>query len=658
MGSNRSGTGAALFPDDLLPDGNIRTNVTTGVSRRAFVAALAGAPVAASAAVRPAGASERPNILWLVSEDNNPYIGAYGDKRARTPTIDALARKGLLFRNVYSNAPVCAPSRFAILTGIYPESCAPANQMRAIAKLPKDFRTYPELMRQAGYFCTNNAKTDYNCDVDPAAIWDVEGAEGHWRKRPAGKPFMAVFNYETTHEIQLFKVNPGHMTPDGVKDAIPPFLPDTPGIRQDFASYYNLMEKMDAQLAQRLAELEADGLADDTIVFYYSDNGGVLGRSKRYCYDEGLRCALVVYVPPKWQHLMPAKPGSKLTSPVSFIDLAPTVLALAGMTQPPQMRGRPLLGQAVRPQSYAFGMRNRMDERIDFQRTVTDGRWRYIRNYMPHRPWGQHQAFEWLAKGYQDWEQAHRDGTLTPVQDRFFQTKPFEELYDLHADPHEIENLAPLPAHQNMLLNLRRAVDDHMFAVRDNGFLPEGMAGEGWFESRNERLYPLRQVMDLAVIAARGEASGLPTLQDGLASPVEVLRYWAATGLLILGKDARAAWPALEAAMRTDASPYVRLVAAEALARYADPREPVAFLAGLVDAPPSWQIQLHALNALTFIGESALPALPSVRRAAESEQEYVRSAGRYLGAILDGSYKPSMPIFDLEYMMRRARGTG
>lgn len=620
------------------------------LARRALLAGVAGL----AAAPAGAAAKERPNILWLVSEDNNPYAGAYGDRLARTPTIDALARKGLLFRHVYSTAPVCAPSRFGILTGVYPESCAPANHMRATATLPAGFRTYPELLRPAGYFCTNNAKTDYNCDVDPAAIWDVEGTGGHWRKRPDGKPFMAVFNYETTHESQIFRPTAGRVTPAMV--TVPPFLPDTPGVRQDFASYHNLMEKMDGQLAARLAELSADGLADDTIVFHYSDNGGVLPRSKRYCYEEGHRCEMVVYVPPKWRHLMPSAPGSEVTTPVSFIDLAPTVLALAGVAQPPQMRGTPLLGPAAKPQRYAFGMRNRMDERYDMIRTVGDGRWRYIRNYMPHRPWGQHQAFEWLAKGYQDWEAAHRAGTLDAVQDRFFGKKPYEELYDLAADPHQIRNLAGEASAAPRLAAMRRALDAHMVAIHDNGFVPEGMAGEGHGQSRDPSLYPLAEVMALAAVAARGDPADVPRLAAALGSPNAVVRYWAATGLLIRGAAAAPARAAIEQAMRTDPAPQVRVVAAEAAAMLGASREAIAFLARLVDAPPGWQVQLQALNALTFVGEAARPALPSVRRAADSEQEYVRNAGRYLAAVLDGTYTPAMPVFDLERMMRRAAG--
>lgn len=620
------------------------------IDRRGVMGLAAAASLLSRAANAAPG--ERPNILWLVSEDNNPRVGAYGDRLARTPTIDALAAKGVLYRNVYSNAPVCAPSRFGILTGVYPESCAPANQMRAEAKLPPGFRTYPELLRDAGYFCTNATKTDYNCNIDPRAIWDVQGPDGHWRKRPAGKPFMAVFNYETTHESQLFKPTPGRVTPAMV--AVPPYLPDTPGIRQDFASYYNLMERMDGQLAARLAELTADGLAEDTIVFHYSDNGGVLPRSKRYCYDEGLRCELVIHVPAKWRHLMPAKPGSVIDHPVSFIDLAPTVLSIAGVAQPPQMRGSALMGRRIgSPARVVFGMRNRMDERIDFTRTVTDGRWRYIRNYMPHRPWGQHQAYEWQAIGYQDWETAWRAGTLNAVQRRFFEPKPFEELYDLRTDPHQIASRIDDPRAARLLKAMRAALDAQMIAIHDNGFIPEGMPGEGYVESRNAALYPLKAVMAVAAAAARGDPAQRAMLRSHLDSPVAVLRYWAATGMLVLGPQACGEQTTLERLMRDDPSPYVRIVAAEAVARLGDDGSAVRVLAALVDAAPSWQVQLHAINALGFAGKGMEGAIETIRRAARGENDYVRTVGRYLEAVITGNYTPASQIFELDRLRQR-----
>lgn len=619
---------------------------TLRVSRRTALGALAGLaamPSVNALATRPSG---RPNILWLVSEDNNPFIGAYGDPLAHTPTIDSLARKGLLYRNAFSNAPVCAPSRFGILTGMYPESCSPANQMRAVAHWPDSFQTYPELMRQAGYFCTNSVKTDYNCDVDPAAIWDRQGPEASWRDRSPGQPFLSVHNFMITHESNLFRPTAGRVTPDMVQ--VPAYLPDTPEIRQDFASYYNLMEKMDAQVGQKLAELEADGLADDTIIFYYSDNGGSLPRSKRYCYDEGLRCALVIHVPPKWRHWMPAAPGSEITSPVSCIDLAPTLLSIAEAPQPSYMPGKPFLGPAnAGPQAYAFGMRNRMDERIDFVRTVTDGRWRYIRNYMPHRPWGQHGAFEWLAQGYQSWEREHLAGRLNPAQDRFFQTKPYEELYDLAADPDQVHDLAKDPAQRERLGALSQALDQHMLEIHDNGFLPEGMPGEGYAASRDPALYPLADVMRLGEFAARGDPDAYGEFVKQLQSPVDVLRYWAATGLLILGPKARRAKAALRKVVRNDGSPQVRIVAAEALAGLGEASSGVPALVAVLNGHAPWQVKLQAINALTFIGDDAKPALGAVQALMDHQNVFLRSTSKYLVLQLTGRYTPETPIFDM-----------
>ena len=336
----------------------------TGISRRSILQLAAGVTAAAGMerALAASGSRDRPNILWLVSEDNAPWIGAYGDRMARTPHLDALARKGIVYENAFSTAPVCAPSRFAILTGVHAQSNAPAQHMRARAAFPAALSTYPDLLRRAGYHCTNNAKPDYNCDVDPAAIWVESSDRAHWRSRPAGAPFVTVFNTMTTHERFLFKPVPGAASPAEVR--VPRYLPDTPAIRQDFASYHNLIERMDGEIGARLAELEADGLADDTIVFYYSDHGGILPRTKHYAYNEGFRAPLIVYLPPKWAHLAPAPAGSRIKAPVSFVDLAPTLLSLAGVAKPATMQGRAFLGRpAVACNRIVFGARDRMDER-------------------------------------------------------------------------------------------------------------------------------------------------------------------------------------------------------------------------------------------------------------------------------------------------------
>jgi hypothetical protein len=280
------------------------------LSRRTFLTSSVSAAAlsAMSAEMRAADANERPNILWLVSEDNFPFIGAYGDARARTPAIDALAKAGVRYANAFSNAPVCAPSRFAIITGMHAESCGPAHHMRAQGKVPSFVQGFPKYLRDAGYYCANNGKTDYNAELDMAAMWDDASERAHWRNRPEHAPFFAVFNLMTTHESQMFAAVDGRVKSTDVR--VPAYLPDVPATRRDIASYHNLMERMDAEVAAHLAALDDADLADDTIVFYYSDNGGVLPRSKRYCYDQGLRVAMVARFPARWAHLAPGAPGA------------------------------------------------------------------------------------------------------------------------------------------------------------------------------------------------------------------------------------------------------------------------------------------------------------------------------------------------------------
>lgn len=608
--------------------------------------ALGLGAVAAPLAAAP-GSVRLPNILWLVSEDNNPYIGAYGDGLAHTPNIDGLAKKGILYRNSYSNAPVCAPSRFAILTGINPESCSPAQHMRAEAKLPPQFKTYPELMRQVGYYCINNPKTDYNCNIDPKAIWDVQGIEGHWRNAPKDKPFLCVLNTGTSHEQHICQSDSGRVKPADVR--IPGFLPDTETTRRDFARYYNVMENMDGEIGNWLAQLKNDGLDDDTIVFYYGDNGGVLPRSKRYCYEEGLRVPLIVYFPPKWQHLAPARSGSVIDAPVTLIDLPATLLSIAGIAQPAQMTGTALAGHRIAtPKSYAFGFRDRMDERYDLVRTVTDGRWRYIRNYMPHRALGQHVGFEWeVQASYREWNALHLAGKLTQEQDRFFQPKAFEELYDLQADPDEVNNLVDHPAGRDTARRLRTALDRHMLAINDNGFLPEGAKGEGYFESRDRSIYPLKKLMLVAAAAARRDSRNLTRFQTLLKSPVLATRVWAARGLLILGKDARPAIDQLRQLVTSDPADHVRIVAAEALVGLGELTQAVALLAELADEHHPLPVRMQAYDALSNIGRAAIPALPVIRKAANAklrrfvDPEYPKRMALYLVATLEGTYDPT-----------------
>lgn len=614
------------------------------IDRRTLLTGMAGAGLAGGCATTGAGSRPdprgRPNILWLVSEDNNPFIGAYGDALAHTPHIDAMARSGLLYRKVYANAPVCAPSRFCLLTGIHPESNGPAHHMRADSTLPAFIKTYPQHLRAAGYYCTNNEKTDYNATVDPKAIWDDSSATAHYRNRPANTPFMAVFNFETTHESRLFGVTEGRVKPQDVR--VPSTMPDSDAVRRDYASYYNLMEKMDAQVGEKLAELERAGLAEDTIVFYYSDNGGCLPWSKRHCREDGLRCALVVHVPAKWADYAPAAMGSEIAAPVSFIDFVPTLLSIAGIAQPAELPGTPFLGRTIAaPKRLAFGMRNRMDERYDFVRTVSDGSYRYIRNYMPHRPMAQVNAFPLMLRSYQDLYRRHQAGQLNAVQARFFEPRPYEELYDLTADTDQTRNLARDPMQLPRMQAFRTALDRHMLAITDNGFIPEGSPLEGYEASRAPGAYPLAQIMALAQVAASGDPARLSDLVAGLASPNDVMRYWAATGVVILKARAEPARAALIAALDREASPHVRVVLAEALTHVGEgPRARDAFRQTLSSGSDS--VALQALNAMTHVDPAFRP-LDAIARWAK-DPGYLGRATRYLQRVAAGGFDPSVSL--------------
>ena len=289
----------------------------------------------------------------------------------------------------------------------------------------------------------NPAKTDYNIAGNDKATWEKGKT---WSDAPAGKPWMLVINSMTTHESCL---HGSTVHEEYLKEpfTLPPYHPDTPEIRSNWVEYYHKMTKMDEQFGAILDKLEKDGLADDTIVFYYSDHGGILPRSKRYVYDSGLRVPLIIRFGKHFQHLAPASPGSKIDRLVSFVDIAPSLVSLAGGKMPPQFQGQAFLGpQTGEERKYVFGFRGRMDERIDLSYSIRDAQYRYIRNYYPHLPQGQHHDYLWKMPATVSWEKEFMAGRCNAVQSAFWLPKATEELYDEQADPYEIKNLATDPA--------------------------------------------------------------------------------------------------------------------------------------------------------------------------------------------------------------------
>ncbi len=561
-------------------------------------------------------AADRPNILWITSEDNaSHWIGCYGNTEASTPRIDALAATGLRFTRAYSNGPVCAVARSTLLNGAYAVTQG-TEHMRSRHEIPDTFQSYPRLMRGLGYYCTNNAKTDYNFKGNDASHWDECGGQAHYRNRPAGAPFFAVFNLEVTHESNLFpgKVAnnrkrgaiPEKTRLDPAKLTVPPHQPDLPEIRQDIAIYHDCVSAMDRQVGELLDDLKRDGLADDTIVFYYADHGGAMARGKRYLQDTGVRVPLVIHLPEKWKHLAPFPAGKEVSEPVAFVDFAPTVLSLAGQPAPASMQGRAFLGpRRAEParDALVFLYADRFDETEGMRRALTDGRYTYIRCFTPHLPGAPYSEYQMGQPSWVAWQKAWKAGTLSGLHASIWQSpQPVEMLYDNASDPWSTVNLAAQPDQKERLGNFRERLRQTMADVRDTALVPEPMwdsliGGKTIHEFVRSPKFDLAATLDLAFAASSRDSARLPELAKALASEDPVRRYWGAHGCLVLGEKAA---PAAEALVKLldDPQPLLRITAAQALVQAGQAEKGRATLLGLMDVPLSAETFQWLTNVL------------------------------------------------------------
>jgi uncharacterized sulfatase len=590
---------------------------TAQLTRRQFAAA-AGGGVMARAQQKP-----RPNILWITCEDTGPHLGCYGDSYSVTPNLDALAGKGVIYRNAWSNAPVCAPARTTIISGMFPPSTG-SEHMRSMTRLPAGMKMYPAYLGEAGYYTTNNNKEDYNLEKE-GVVWSESSTKAHWRNRKPGQPFFAIFNFTTTHESQVRR-RPYTLVHDPAKVRIPAYHPDTPEVRHDWAQYYDNITTMDGQAGDVLKQLEADGLAADTIVFFYGDHGPGIARSKRWPYNSGLHVPLIVYIPPKFRHLAPKdyKPGGRIDRLVGFVDLAPTLLSLAGVKPPAHLQGSAFLGEHIGPEpEYQFGFRGRMDERYDLVRSVRDKRYVYLRQYMPHKIYGQFIAYLFETPTTQVWRKLYDEGKLKPPRTYFWEKKPPEELYDLESDRDEVNNLARSPQHQAILNRLRKAQRDFALKIRDVGFLPEDeihsrAKGSTPYEvGHDPRRYPMERVLKTAEVASSLDAGATPALVKALEDADSAVRFWAAMGLRMREQaGVKAGGGALRKAV-DDSSPSVRVVAAEALGLYGEAVDLDKILQTLVSlAEPGKNSVFVCMLAWNAIGELGAKARPLKERLA------------------------------------------
>ncbi len=443
---------------------------------------------ASSLSAQPAPQTRRPNIVWISNEDMSPRLSAYGDTLARTPALDRLAAQSVRYTHAFSTAPVCAPSRAAIITGMYQTSIGAQHQRTTtdtVAELPGPYlavppfyvKAFPEYLRAAGYYTSNRAKTDYQFGV-PFTIWDDLGSKSHWRNRPdSSQPFFSVFNLEVTHESRIFPSSPARqgkpLITDRAKIQVPPYYPDTPAVREELARIYDNIADMDRQVGEILAQLADDGLAENTIVFYWSDHGDGTPRAKRSLYDSGLRVPLMIRWPKALGPTIP--PGSVRDELVSFIDLAPTVLALAGVEIPAHLPGRVLVGPDVAPApAFVFAARDRMDIEYDMMRSARDARFLYVRNFSPELPYAGHVVYRNQSAIMQDWLRLQAERKLAGPPALWMRTqRPAEELFDTTVDPHQIHNLSGDRAFRATLVRMRDAVTSWMARTGDQGLLNE-----------------------------------------------------------------------------------------------------------------------------------------------------------------------------------------
>ena len=591
----------------------------------------------------PLSAADRPNILWISAEDINAHLGCYGDEHAITPNLDQLASEGIRYTHAFTTAGVCAPCRSGIITGMY-QTTLGTHHMRCTATLPEKIRPFPAYLREAGYYCTNRSKQDYQFRT-PKDTWDNSSGKAHWRNRSdKSKPFFSVFNFTGCHESGIasegkYKSVTSKLTPEERQDPqklpLPPYYPDTPTSRENWKRNYELITAMDYWAGDLIHQLKDDGLYEDTIIFFWTDHGVGLPRGKRWVYDSGTHIPLIVRIPEKFRHCNQGKPGTVTDQLISSIDLGPTVLHLAGLQVPGHVQGQPFLGTDLpEPRPYTYSARDRMDERYDIIRSVRDKRFRYIRNYEPLKTFYQYMNTPEKGSTMRELRTLHEAGKLPKHAEYYFSpTKPVEELYDCNADPHNIHNLAADPKFEKELKRLRKA---HLAWVQDTldlGLIPEPIITELRQDAGSEynilRQPGMDKAADAIAFTANLASSGPEALHQLLMATdhkVSTVRYWAATGIGNIGKPTKPALAAMHKALK-DPSSAVRTAAARALCRLNQPEKALPVLINELTNGTQWE-RLHAAIALDEADEQARPVIEQMKEGLKYQKGF-NSNGKY-----------------------------
>jgi len=606
--------------------------------------------LSASLLSAPLAGADRPNILWLSCEDISPQLGCYGDAHAITPQLDQLASEAVRYSHCFTTAGVCAPNRSGIITGMY-QTTIGTHHMRCRAQLPDFIKPFSTELRRAGYYCTNNSKTDYQFN-HPKESWDASNGRAHWRNRPSqDQPFFAVFNFTGCHESgiaatakyqQVTAILEDQQRQDAAAlSTLPPYYPDTDVSREDWKRNYELITAMDHWAGGLIQQLKDDGLYDRTIIFFWSDHGVGLPRAKRWLYDSGTHVPLIVRVPEALRTERQGQAGTVSDQLISSIDLGPTVLRLADVEIPDHIQGQPFLGANLpAPRDYVYGARDRMDERYDIIRMVRDRRFKYIRNYEPLKTFYQYMNTPETGATMKELRQLHEQGKLGEAAEYYFSpTKPVEELYDTASDPHELKNLADSPDHQARLKKMRSAHLNWVVQTRDLGLIAEPilvereqLLGSRYAILRSGDDETLATRLARAAAAASSGISELNVLLAALDDRDPAIRYWGATGLGNIGLPVRQTSARLKKRLQ-DPSVAVRIAAARALCRMDQSPQALATLTSALADGAQWE-RLQAAIVLDEIDELALPVIKQMRAALKPRPDLYAN-GKYVIRVLN-----------------------
>ncbi len=494
-------------------------------------------------------AQDRPNILWLVIEDTSPYLfPAYGNELIETPNLDFLQQNGVVFDNAFAPGPQCSPARSSLISGC--DATTFGNDLHREGRPIPDFYFFPTHLRKQGYYCVNAGKTDYNIPKSEEGqllepVWNENSNQATYNHPDRNnRPFFAQFNNMTSHMSRMTTITPDVREPVSVAvsgDDLPPYVPDLPQTRADYALHLEGVQNTDRWVGLFLDDLRERKLLENTIIFFFSDHGGCLPRGKAFPYDTGHRAALLVYVPDRWQSLWDEQADVRSGRLVTFTDFGPTALSLAGMKPPETMQGKAFMGEyRENPREYAYAFRTNTGAHFDPSRSVYDGRFHYIRYYTPYKIHGLRQSFQFGMPAQLAWDTLFHFGETLPQHRQYYQPKPYEMLFDLAADPWEMNNLANRSAYQDKLQELRKVVAGHQVEVNDLGFFPPDarrkLVAEGGnlYNKVREINYPLGELQQLAALASNPDEISGERLIDYLNHERTSFRFWAASGFAYL----------------------------------------------------------------------------------------------------------------------------